>query len=404
MESAIATEPPANAASLPDRRLASSLMAGPDFIHTGPGTLAGRYLRMFWQPVYQASRLRTGRAVPLKIMSEEYTLYRGESGTPYITAPRCPHRLTRLSTGKVEGEDIRCFYHGWKFDGSGQCLEMPAEPPGSERRLAIRSYPVREYLGLIFAYLGEGEPPEFPRYPHIEGPGEPDWFVHLRPINYFTQIDNVVDPAHTPFTHAGAGFLENGVVGVPRVEGHENEWGIIQYGRRPNGEVRVNHFGMPNIFHNKFVPTSAESGWQELIVWCVPVDDTSHINFRVTLAHVEGEAAERFRKVRDARNALMETLPAPHLVAASIVAGETTLDMYLDRPDIVAIQDLVTQIGQDPIPDRTQERLGRSDVLVVMARRIYQRELAALEQGLPLKQWRWMPDLVAAAGDERAEP
>ena len=371
-----------------------------DFIHTGPGTLAGRYLRMFWQPVFESRKLKTGRAVPVKIMGEEFTLYRGASGEAYLTVARCPHRLTRLSIGIVEGEQLRCFYHGWKFAEDGHCVEMPAEPADVDpTRARIQMYPTREYLGLVFAFLGDGEPPEFPRYPFMEGPGVLDWFVHFRPINYFTQIDNVVDPAHTPFTHGGgAGFYENGVVGVPQVSGKENDWGIIQYGKRPNGEVRVNHFGMPNIFHNKFVPTSAESGWQELIVWCVPVDDESHINFRVTLAHVEGEAAERFRKVRDARTEAMSKLIAPHLVAQSIVAGDAVIDDFADRPDLVAIQDLVTQIGQDPVPDRSCERLGRSDVLVVLVRRIYQRELIALQNGLPLKQWHWASDLVAAVG------
>lgn len=372
-----------------------------DYLHTGPGTLCGRYLRQFWHPIHQASWLRPGKAAPVKIMGEEFTLYRGASGAVHLVASLCPHRLTRLSTGFVEGDQIRCMYHGWKFSGDGQCTEQPAEPPGGECKVKIRSYPVREYLGLIFAYLGEGEPPEFPRYPHIEGPGVHDWYCHLRPVNWFAQVDNIVDPAHTPFTHRGAGFLENGVVGVPKVEGHENDWGIIQFGRRPNGETRVNLMGMPNIFHNKFPPSTPESGWQELIVWCVPIDDENHWNFRVTLAHVEGEAAERFIKARDERNAYMETLTPPWKIAAAIVAGEDSLDKYDGRPDIVAIQDLVTQMGMGTLPDRSKERLGRSDALVVLVRRIYERELAALAEGRPQKQWRWTPSLVAQVGDKK---
>jgi 5,5'-dehydrodivanillate O-demethylase len=70
-----------------------------DFAHTGPGTLAGRYLRSFWQPVHNVRDLAAGRAKPLKIMSEEFTLYRGESGEPHLVAFRCAHRGTQLSTG-----------------------------------------------------------------------------------------------------------------------------------------------------------------------------------------------------------------------------------------------------------------------------------------------------------------
>lgn len=57
-------------------------------VYTGPGTLAGRYLRMFWQPVYRAEDLAPGRAMPIRIMSEDFTLYRGEGGIPHVVAFR----------------------------------------------------------------------------------------------------------------------------------------------------------------------------------------------------------------------------------------------------------------------------------------------------------------------------
>jgi len=78
-----------------------------DFVHTGPGTLAGRYLRRFWQPVYVAETLPKGRIVPIKILGEELALYRGESGQARIISNECPHRLTRLHIGWIEGETIR---------------------------------------------------------------------------------------------------------------------------------------------------------------------------------------------------------------------------------------------------------------------------------------------------------
>ena len=97
-----------------------------DFVHTGAGTLAGRYLRMFWHPVYVAHELEPGHAIPIQIMREKFTLYRGEGGFPHVVDFRCAHRGTQLSVGWVEGDCIRCFYHGWKYDGTGQCVEQPA--------------------------------------------------------------------------------------------------------------------------------------------------------------------------------------------------------------------------------------------------------------------------------------
>src|ERR687883_1738220 len=165
-----------------------------ELAYTGPGTVAGRYLRSFWQPVYHAPDLPPGHAKPLRIMSEDFTVYRGEDGTPHVVAPRCAHRGTQLSTGWVEGDCIRCFYHGWKYDGTGQCVEMPAEDSSFPPKVKIASYPTREYLGLIWAYLGEGEAPDFPRYVEFEdfdGVIEIDSYV--RRCNYFQNLENSLD-------------------------------------------------------------------------------------------------------------------------------------------------------------------------------------------------------------------
>ena len=106
-----------------------------DFAHTGPDALAGQYMRRFWHPILRSDDLPPGRAKPIRIMGEDLTLYRGETKSPsplegerggrgavHCVAFRCAHRGTQLSTGWVEGDNLRCFYHGWKYDGSGQCV------------------------------------------------------------------------------------------------------------------------------------------------------------------------------------------------------------------------------------------------------------------------------------------
>jgi 5,5'-dehydrodivanillate O-demethylase len=142
-----------------------------DIVSTKPGTLAGNYLRRFSQPIQRAEELRAGEAKPIEIMSERFTLYRGETGAPHVVGFRCLHRGTQLSAGWVEGDCIRCIYHGWLFDGAGRCTEQPAEEKSFAAKIRIRHCPTREYLGLIFAYFGEGEAPTFPRYPHMEEDG-----------------------------------------------------------------------------------------------------------------------------------------------------------------------------------------------------------------------------------------
>src|SRR5437870_956688 len=173
-----------------------------DLYRTEPGSLAGRYLRSFWQPVYRAKDLPAGEAVPLRIMSEDFTLYRSQTGIPHVVAFRCAHRGTQLSAGWVENDCIRCFYHGWKYDASGQCVEQPGEDASFAAKIKIRSYPTEEYMGLIFAFLGDGAAPPFRRYADLDEGGiidvllSEDW-----PCNYFNRLDNLGDPVHVPFTH-----------------------------------------------------------------------------------------------------------------------------------------------------------------------------------------------------------
>src|SRR5438270_69450 len=117
---------------------------------TGPNTLSGQFLRRFWHPVFRAEDLRPGYAVPIRILSERHTLYRGETGIAHIVSFRCAHRGTQLSTGHVEDDCLRCVYHGWKYAGDGQCVEQPREEPEFAARIRIPAVPTREYLGLIW--------------------------------------------------------------------------------------------------------------------------------------------------------------------------------------------------------------------------------------------------------------
>ncbi|HZR98892.1 MAG TPA: Rieske 2Fe-2S domain-containing protein [Chloroflexota bacterium] len=367
-----------------------------DFVHTGPGTLAGRYMRRFWQPVYLAEELAPGQAKPLRIMSEDFTLYRGEGGTPHVVAFRCAHRGTQLSTGWVEGDCIRCFYHGWKYDASGQCVEMPAEDPSFPPKVKVKSYPTVEYLGLVFAYLGEGEPPALPRYPDFEDEGVLVTSSYLRPCNYFQNIENGLDHVHVTFVHAVSGFTDAGLRGVPRVLGEESEWGITQRGVREGGATRVLQYGMPNVQHIKGSPDGGSGGWVDALSWRVPVDDTQHLSFNVNLVHVTGEAAARYRETAGGRGGMA---PAEvNELSAAILRGERRIQDLRDHPNLVNIQDTVAQVGQGVIADRTAERLGRSDVLVILLRKIWARELRALAEGRPLKEWRRTERLLTTAG------
>ena len=119
---------------------------------TGAGTPMGKLLRSFWQPVGAVGEIAPGKARRCAC-SAKTSRFIAVSGKPYLIGGRCAHRCTVLHTGWVQGEEIRCMYHGWRYDGTGQCTEMPAEAPRL-KPVGIAGYPVHEYGGLIFAYMG----------------------------------------------------------------------------------------------------------------------------------------------------------------------------------------------------------------------------------------------------------
>src|SRR5205085_7982383 len=172
-----------------------------DLSRTGPGTPMGRFMRRFWIPVHRAEDLLQGHAKPIRIMSEDFALYRGETGHAQVIDYRCPHRGAQMHLGWVEGDAIRCVYHGWKFDRSGQCIEQPAEEAGFARKVRIGSYPTREYLGLIYAYFGAGEPPPFPPYPAPIAEGLIENQTQLVPCNWLQCFENSMDEVHVAFVH-----------------------------------------------------------------------------------------------------------------------------------------------------------------------------------------------------------
>jgi 5,5'-dehydrodivanillate O-demethylase oxygenase subunit len=373
---------------------ASEEVAYEDVEKTGPEGLGGRYLRKFWQPVFHSHDLRVGQALPLRVLNEEFTIYRGHSGAPYLVGSRCPHRATRMHLGWVQGEDIRCFYHGWKFDGAGRCIEQPAERPSFCNQVRLSAYPTREYIGLIFAYLGEGQPPEFPRYPRFEG----DDIVltydsYERPCSYFNNLENVGDFAHVPFTHSTLAGAWDEASEAPTIVATESEWGITMRNVFPSGRELVTQFGMPNIVHVNALPDDPDVPYREFMAWWVPITDDRHTQVTVVRTPRVPGATERYLERRAQRFAGYDL--DPEAVARDILAGKISLaDVDPSRVWMVVLQDHLAQVGVGNPSERPRECLGRSDAALLLQRRLWARELGKLLRGEPLKEWRYNPDTL----------
>ena len=377
-----------------------------DMEAVGPGTPAGRYLRRFWQPVMRVRDLPAGKARPLEILGEKFTIYRGEDGTPHVVAFRCPHRGTQLSLGWVEGDSLRCRYHGWRYEGSGQCVEQPNEDRPFCDKVKLPIYPTREYLGLIFAYLGEGEPPAFRRLPEMERPGvivtDP---VEVVPCSYWNKLDN--DHGHIPWVHRATAFRKNrkDILVLREEDVTESPWGWTSKrfirGQEADtirifGLGRRSHFFMPNT-RQFWIRTRAKGFegrdlWDTKAVWTVPVNDHVFASFDVTHTPLEGEEGRRYVENRyEQQEREAETRWD---LAEQILAGELTLEELPDDMGAYtsfAIEDYVTQVGMGPLKGRPEEKLARTDIKIALQRRMWLREINALLAGKPLKDWA-LPD------------
>lgn len=370
-----------------------------DFISIGPGTLAGKYLRMFWQPVSLSQDLQPRRPVPLRILGEDFTLYRGDSGKAYVVGPRCAHRGVVLSVGRVVGETIECFYHGWTYDGCGQCVAQPAETREFASKVRIPGYPTREQWGLVFAYLGEGEPPEFPTLAVLEQDGMIENRASVRPWPFFTQLENGVDETHFNWTHRRTKFDDIGMnKAVPELTCEETPYGMLRVAKRGNA-LRKGHYLMPNWSLSSNY--EHDKGWAEHVVWRVPVDNDSHVSFMADFVYKTGAAAEDYRRAIAARRERRANLaPAIELIQKTLSGHMHPDDLPADHPDIVTIQDGISCLGQGAARDRGDDLLGVSDRQVALLRQLWNRELRALREGKPLTPWKVPRDLVTTKGVE----
>jgi nitrite reductase/ring-hydroxylating ferredoxin subunit len=257
-----------------------------ELTRVGPGTPCGEYLRRFWQPVIVASELGD---VPrrLRILGEDLVAFRDKSGAIGLLELHCPHRGTSLEFGLIGDTGIRCCYHGWLFGCDGRILETPGEPADStlKDRLFHGAYPVREYAGLVFAYMGP--PDKQPDFPMLDTFDLPGYRLVPRPpslweCNWLQVKENAMDPAHLQFLHTlpgSQGFVDEFKM-HPEWDWMETPLGMVYIDTRRQDDliwVRVADFILPNIHqfppNNEHLTARNSIARPQATIWAVPLDD-----------------------------------------------------------------------------------------------------------------------------------
>ena len=164
----------------------------------------GDLLRRYWHPIAPAGELLQKPVKPVRLLGEDLTLFRDKQGRLGLVGERCAHRLVRLEFGYPVDEGLRCPYHGWTYDPTGQCVAQPAEPPEStfKDKVRITAYPVQELAGLVFAYLGPEPAPLLPRWEPLVMDGlDRELYFMTVPCNWLQGMENSPDWTHVEWLH-----------------------------------------------------------------------------------------------------------------------------------------------------------------------------------------------------------
>ncbi len=363
---------------------------------TGPGTPAGKLMRLYWQPAALVEELDTERPVKaVQLLGQNFVLFRDERGRYGLIDRACPHRGADLAFGRLEDGGLRCSFHGWLFDVNGNCLETPAEPEGSKLHTKIRhsAYPVRERNGILFAYLGPGDPPAFAHFDCFVAPDQYSFaFKGYIGCNWLQAVEVGIDPAHASFLHrffedpapeAGYGRqfratsadLATPMTKImrefprPSIETERTDYGFrlitLRKIDRSRTHIRVTNLLFPHAF---VIPLSPE---MTVTQWQVPIDDMSCYWYAIFTSF--GKPVDRGTMRRQRLE--LYTLPdyKPRLNASNdygFSAKEQRRLTYTGMGDDINVHDQWAIESQGPIQDRTREHLGASDKAITFYRQM----------------------------------
>ncbi len=176
--------------------------------NTNAGTPMGELFRRFWLPVALAAELPGPDCVPLRvrILGEDVIAFRDTHGRPGLVDAYCAHRGAPMFFGRNEEDGLRCVYHGWKYDVTGACVDVPNSPEGDtyKDKVRIRAYPCEDKGDLIWAYMGPAEKkPPFPEFEWTKLPKSHRYVTKfIEQCNYLQAMEGDYDPSHARFLHS----------------------------------------------------------------------------------------------------------------------------------------------------------------------------------------------------------
>ena len=371
----------------------------------GPRTPMGDLMRRYWQPVLLAREVADpdGDPIRVRILGEDLVAFRDTSGRVGLISEWCAHRRTSMFLGRNEENGLRCVYHGWKFDVTGACVDMPNEPPEFDfkHKVTIVAYPTVEMGSVIWVYMG---PPELkPAEPKFEFTQQPE--THrgtskvIEECNWLQALEGGIDSIHSSFLHRKIGEGKGiGLDGL-RAEGRAGQLAVqpTDYGYRYTNSrllgdternyVRGYHYVLPHIQIRAAQLLDNGDWWKFKIAghhW-VPIDDHSTMvwNWFYSL----DEALTESEKNEDISGNGPQYVDPVTFRSAVNPRNNWLIDRDMQRRENftgiqgVNAQDRAVQEAMGPIVDRSKEHLGQTDRAVIMMRRLLLRAIETIRDG-----------------------
>ena len=351
--------------------------------HVGPGTPMGALFRRYWLPIAGSAELKANPTKAVRLLGEDLVLYKDRSGTLGLIEASCAHRRVHLLYGIPEEHGLRCPYHGWLYDETGQCLEMPAEAPESTfpSRVQIKAYPVQEHQGLVFAYLGPEPVPLLPDWAQWNRENV-RWDVGLAtvPCNWLQIMENSMDPVHTEWLHR---YFSRYVLRRLEETGKRSK---DEHWRPPPPVIPHVKIGFDVYEHGIIKRRVLKGGSEDDVSWRighpvvfpnmlsagqirVPVDDT-HTLYVWYQAHP--------MEPGDEPQVASEDVPVYRVPLPGVDEDGIPIWELIDNN---SGQDNFAWMTQGPISERQLEKLAESDKGIIVYRRLLMEQMRVVEDG-----------------------
>ena len=367
----------------------------------GPGKPMGELFRRYWFPALLSEEIPGADCPPVRIrlLGEDLVAFRDTNGEPGIVDRYCPHRGAPIFFGRNEEGGLRCVYHGWKFDVTGKCVDLPNSPEGEtyKEKIHIKAYPAWDRGGLIWVYMGpaDKEPPK-PKFEWLEFEADRRYArKYLMNSNFAQALDGNFDPSHVQFLHntmdnirnrqGGAGWNIQDTNKQSHAEYLETDYGLmfLSISDRADGKkgISLAHFYMPSASSGGI----AGAGVYSSNIY-IPIDDENLHQYRIRWSY-EPFTDQQIYEDKYGGNTMPDQIPGTFLSVENkdndyLISRIQQKNYSFTGIRSSPIQDqAVIENQRGPLMDRTQEHLTKADEPVIRMRQLLMKTARNLMEG-----------------------